>query len=69
MRSRISRNQANGSIFASSHDVTKLRRTAAVFPPLSLPKNVQLFRLCSSEHKRNYVQATNMCSSPLPVAA
>ena len=44
MRPSTSRNQANGSIFASSQEVTKLRSTAAVLPPLSLPKNVQLLR-------------------------
>jgi hypothetical protein len=40
MRLSISLNQANGSIFTSSQEVTKLRRTAAVLPPFSLPKKV-----------------------------
>src|SRR6266849_1353492 len=44
MRKSTSWNQANGSTFASSQDATKLRRTAAVLPPRSLPKNVQLLR-------------------------
>jgi hypothetical protein len=44
----------------------KLRRMAAVLPPLSLPKNVQLPRLCSVAHNRGYVQALIMCSSQSP---
>ena len=44
MRPSTSRNQANGSILTSSQEETKLRSTAAVLPPLSLPKKVQLFR-------------------------
>jgi hypothetical protein len=47
----------------------KLRSTAAVFPPWSLPKNVQLPRLCATEHNRGYVQALIMCSSPMMAAA
>ena len=52
MRPSTSWNQANGSIPASSQEVTKLRSTAAVLPPLSLPKNVQLLRLCRRVHNR-----------------
>ena len=44
IRESTSRNQANGSIFTSSQEVTKLRSTAAVLPPRSLPKKVQLAR-------------------------
>src|SRR5256885_10799985 len=44
MRLSTSRNQANGSIRTSSQEETKLRSTAAVLPPLSLPKKVQLLR-------------------------
>ncbi len=44
MRESTSRNQANGSTELRLHMATKLSSTAAVFPPLSLPKNVQLPR-------------------------
>jgi hypothetical protein len=44
IRPSTSLNQANGSAFTSSHEEMKLRRTAAVLPPLSLPKKVQLLR-------------------------
>src|ERR1700731_4805993 len=44
MRLSTPRNQANGSIRTSSQEETKLRSTAAVLPPLSLPKKVQLLR-------------------------
>ncbi len=37
-------NQAKGSILFSSHELTKLRRIAIVFPPRSLPRKVQLRR-------------------------
>jgi hypothetical protein len=42
IRESTSWNQANGSTFTSSQEATKLRSTAAVLPPRSLPKNVQL---------------------------
>src|SRR5436853_4986988 len=41
MRDRTSRNQANGSTVFRLHISMKLSNTAAVLPPLSLPKNVQ----------------------------
>ena len=44
MRESTSRNQANGSTAHRLQDATKLRSTAAVLPPLSLPKNVELPR-------------------------
>src|SRR6266852_5925113 len=44
MRESTSRNQANGSIADRLQEAIKLRSTAAVLPPLSLPKNVQLPR-------------------------
>jgi len=44
MRESTSPNQANGSTFTNSQDVMKLLNTAAVLPPRSLPKNVQLAR-------------------------
>ena len=38
----------------------KLNSTAAVFPPLSLPQNVQLARLCRALHNRkNWLFAGN----------
>src|SRR5580704_8354982 len=44
MRESTLWNQAKGSIFTSSQEATKLRSTTAVWPPRSLPKNVQLLR-------------------------
>jgi hypothetical protein len=45
MRESTSRNQANGSTAQRLQEATKLRNTAAVLPPVSLPKKVQLPRL------------------------
>jgi hypothetical protein len=45
MRESTSRNQANGSTPARLQEAMKLRNTAAVLPPPSLPKKVQLPRL------------------------
>src|ERR1044071_3826785 len=47
---RTSRNQANGSTRLRLQEAMKLRSTAAVFPPLSLPKNVQLPRPIAITH-------------------
>src|SRR5436305_3608823 len=44
MRESTSRNQANGSTPQRLQEAMKLRSTAAVLPPPSLPKNVQLPR-------------------------
>ena len=44
MRESTSQNQANGSTRQRLQVATTLNRTAAVLPPLSLPKNVQLPR-------------------------
>jgi hypothetical protein len=44
MRLSTSRNQTNGSTLTSLQAVMKLRSTAAVGPPLSLPTKTQLFR-------------------------
>src|SRR5579871_1134360 len=44
IRDNTSLNQANGSTFTSSQEATKLLSTAAVLPPRSLPRNVQLLR-------------------------
>ena len=62
MRESTSRNQANGSTPQRLQEAMKLRNTAAVLPPVSLPKKVQLPRLCAREHNRGYVQAMIMCS-------
>src|SRR5258708_27058372 len=68
MRLSTSRNQANGSIFTSSHDVTKLRRTAAVLPPVSLPKNVQLFRPTAKHRNDLSVPLLSMARSVTALA-
>lgn len=44
MRESTSRNQANGSTRLCLQQAMKLINTAAVLPPESLPKNVQLPR-------------------------
>jgi signal transduction histidine kinase len=44
MRERMSLNQAKGSTPTRWQEAVKLRRTAAVVPPWSLPKNIQLLR-------------------------
>ena len=69
MRESTSRYQAQGSIFTRSQEATKVLSTAAVLPPLSLPKKVQLFRLCTRGHNRNYAQVLIMCSPQLSFAA
>ena len=69
MRESTSWNHANGSTPHRLQEAMKLRSTAAVLPPLSLPKNVQLPRLRAREHNRGYVRAMIMCSSPLPTVA
>ena len=43
-RDSTSRNQANGSTPHPLQEAMKLRNTAAVLPPPSLPKNIQLPR-------------------------
>jgi hypothetical protein len=55
MRESTSQNQANGSSFTNSQDVTKLRSTAAVLPPRSLRKNVQLARRTAKQRKARSV--------------
>ena len=44
MRESTSRNQENGSTPQRLQEAMKLRNTAAVLPPVSLPKKVQLPR-------------------------
>ncbi len=71
MRPSTSRNQANGSTFTSSHEVTKLRSTAAVLPPLSLPKKVQLLRPTAKLRNDLSVALLSIARSPLatPIGA
>ena len=59
MRERTSRNQVKGSIPARWQVATKLRRTAAVLPPWSLPKKIQLLRLSRYALARLFVPATD----------
>jgi hypothetical protein len=64
-RASTSANQANGSTFTSSQEVTKLRSTAAVRPPRSLPKKVQLLRLCARVHNRkNWLHLGSVPAGP-----
>ena len=51
-RESTSRNHANGSTPHRLQEAIKLRSTAAVLPPLSLPKKVQFPRLCAPEYNR-----------------
>ncbi len=44
MRANTSRRQANGSKWWRFEVAMRVERTAAVRPPLALPKNVQLLR-------------------------
>ena len=62
MRESTSRNQANGSTPHRLQEAMKLRKTAAVVPPPSLPRKVQLPRLCTIAHNRGYAQALIMSS-------
>jgi hypothetical protein len=62
MRESTSWNQANGSTPHRLQEAMKLRNTAAVLPPPSLPKNVQLPRLWNQIHSRGYVQQRIMYS-------
>src|SRR6516225_1734132 len=55
MRDSTSRNQANGSTFTNSQEDIKLRSTAAVLPPRSLPKKVQLARPTAKQRKARSV--------------
>jgi hypothetical protein len=64
MRESTSWNQANGSTFASSHEATKLRRTAIVLPPRSLPTNVQLLRPTAMPRKLRSVWLLSIDRSP-----
>ena len=61
-------NQANGSTLTSSHHATKLRKIAAVRPPRSLPKKVQLLRPTAHPRREHsygcYVCLEKVCGSP-----
>ena len=61
IRERTSRNHAKGSTFTSPQEETKLRRTAIVLPPRSLPRNVQLLR---PREQRPEVIARHRCRRP-----
>ena len=64
MRVSTSWNQANGSTLASSHDATKLRSTAIVLPPRSLPTNVQLWRPIAMPRRLRSVWLLSIDRSP-----
>ena len=65
IRESTSWNQANGSTFTSSQEATKLRSTAAVLPPRSLPKNVQLLRPTAQPRKECSVWLLSNRDQPL----
>src|SRR5262252_7849748 len=64
MRESTSRNQVNGSTPQCLQEATKLRRTAAVLPPLSLPKNVQLLRPSAISRLARSVAPLSISKSP-----
>ena len=64
MRESTSRNQANGSTPHRLQEAMKLRSTAAVVPPLSLPKKVQLPRPSAMSRLARSVAPLSISSSP-----
>ena len=64
VRESTSWNQANGSTPDRLQEATKLRSTAAVLPPLSLPKNVQLPRPSAMSRLARSVAPLSISSSP-----
>lgn len=65
IRESTSRNQANGSTPHRLQEPMKLRNTAAVLPPPSLPKKVQLLRLCARVHNRkNWIHIETAPAGP-----
>ncbi len=64
MRESTSLNQANGSTPARWQEATKLRNTAAVFPPRSLPKKVQLRRPTAIPRMDRSVALLSISRSP-----
>ena len=64
MRERTSLNQVKGLTSVRWQEATKLRSTAAVWPPWSLPKNVQLFRLTATPRIARSVALLSISRSP-----
>ena len=64
MRESTSRNQANGSTPQRLQDAMKLINTAAVVPPLSLPKNVQFPRPTAIARLTRSVAPLSISRSP-----
>src|SRR5688572_1670675 len=64
MRASTSLNQANGSMPDRLQEAMKLRNTAAVLPPLSLPKNVQLPRPSAISRLARSVAPLSITNSP-----
>src|SRR5579864_7806412 len=64
IRDSTSLNQANGSTPHLLQEATKLRSTAAVLPPLSLPKNVQLPRPSAMSRLARSVAPLSISNSP-----
>ena len=64
MRESTSRNQANGSTPHRLQEAMKLRNTAAVLPPLSLPKKVQLPRPSAMSRLARSVAPLSISNSP-----
>ena len=64
MRDSTSRNQANGSTAFRLHIAMKLIKMAAVLPPASLPKNVQLPRPMAMSRLARSVAPLSISRSP-----
>ena len=64
MRERTSVSQAKGSTLARWQEATKLRNPAAVLPPWSLPKNIQLFRPTATLRMARSVALLSISRSP-----
>ena len=64
MRESTSRNQANGSTPHRLQEAMKLRNTAAVLPPPSLPKKVQLPRPSAISRLARSVAPLSISNSP-----
>ena len=64
IRASTSQNQANGSTPFRLQEAMKLRSTAAVLPPLSLPKKVQLPRPSAISRLARSVAPLSISNSP-----
>jgi hypothetical protein len=64
MRESTSLNQVNGSTPARWQEATKLRNTAAVLPPWSLPKKIQLRRPTAIPRIERSVALLSISRSP-----